>query len=101
MITCTESGISLSGKVFVVCVGEDKSRSVPLSPSLIDSIPPHLKSKTKHFKRGLGVNICKARVVGEDEYVRLSFEPVTDFCFSVAENVFKRYVPKAAARFLS
>lgn len=99
IMICTEFEQVLPQAVIVVCVGDDKKSARAISTKAMEAIPTKFRSTAKRFKRGTGVNICRGRIVGEDEFARLSFEATTDFIFSVEDSVLRHYLPKTATHF--
>ena len=101
MPVCTESGVELPlnvpKRVVAVCVGEDKSKSALVSIDLVEAIPKNYRSNAKRYHKKLGVNVCRARVIGGEGNVRPSFDPGTDFWFSLERAVLKRFLPNTAA----
>lgn len=102
-MNCAETGTQLPklpknapAKVVAICIGEDKPRAIAVSMEAMERIPKSFLSTRKMTSYTKGVNLCKARIGGEDENERLVFDPSTDHLASVSDDVLRRYLPFAA-----
>ena len=100
MLTCTEKGIPIaSGQPAFAASREGDNSYSPLSSEFVDSIPPKLidRKKRERYKTG-GINIYRAKVVGDNGDSTLNFLHEPDFVGSISfgnvNKVFRNVIEK-------